>query len=352
MVHFVKISTSEQAIIQSVQHNCDISDANFAGNYTLCIYLLKMREYYRWEKKLAFDDNFEKKEMTNWLRNREKSWDQIIDDELQPVVIGNKSFDPFAINDINQHLENQQLFYHAGIGRGSAQHFFVAELLEQQFRNNIRITICGKEYARDLTSPPAMFNGEDIIIRSESLKRILWERYQEWHWHQNESSMGKALTAYPFEHSIADALDEMVAVEQNTLIQHELGEMEISKSIGQSWPTILINILGTKAELLARAVRDHLADCESTLPFLIRQNNNAAIHFYFANLSHLRKQLFPAVMSSYEAGVKNGGWLEMSELLILAASHWTELLNEITALDSSDNNLQKKIVSLCESASL
>ena len=35
----------------TVQLNCHISDARHAGNYTLCIYLLKMREFYRWEKK-------------------------------------------------------------------------------------------------------------------------------------------------------------------------------------------------------------------------------------------------------------------------------------------------------------
>ncbi|HSP01523.1 MAG TPA: hypothetical protein VLN90_08695, partial [Thioalkalivibrio sp.] len=33
---------------QSVQRNCDIADARHAGNDTLCTYLLKMREFYRW----------------------------------------------------------------------------------------------------------------------------------------------------------------------------------------------------------------------------------------------------------------------------------------------------------------
>ena len=34
-------------LIQTVQRNCHIADARHAGDYTLCVYLLKMREFYR-----------------------------------------------------------------------------------------------------------------------------------------------------------------------------------------------------------------------------------------------------------------------------------------------------------------
>jgi len=33
----------------TVQRNCHISDARHAGQHSLCIFLLKMREYYRRE---------------------------------------------------------------------------------------------------------------------------------------------------------------------------------------------------------------------------------------------------------------------------------------------------------------
>ena len=39
-----------QSLRRSVQRNCDISDAEFAQSYSLCTYLLKMRELYRWER--------------------------------------------------------------------------------------------------------------------------------------------------------------------------------------------------------------------------------------------------------------------------------------------------------------
>jgi len=52
---------------QYVQHNCHISDATHAGNYTLCIYLLKMREFYRWEHALGFDTRIDNDDIGSWL---------------------------------------------------------------------------------------------------------------------------------------------------------------------------------------------------------------------------------------------------------------------------------------------
>ncbi|MEO8677345.1 MAG: hypothetical protein ABI569_17355, partial [Casimicrobiaceae bacterium] len=50
-------------LTSAVQHNCDISDARFAGDYGLCTFLLKMREYYRWENELPFAHALPKDEL-------------------------------------------------------------------------------------------------------------------------------------------------------------------------------------------------------------------------------------------------------------------------------------------------
>ena len=44
-------------LTKTVQKNCHIADASHAGDYTLCIYLLKMRELYRWEQDKSFSTN-------------------------------------------------------------------------------------------------------------------------------------------------------------------------------------------------------------------------------------------------------------------------------------------------------
>ncbi len=37
-------------VIATVRRNCHISDAQHAGDLSLCTFLLKMRELYRWER--------------------------------------------------------------------------------------------------------------------------------------------------------------------------------------------------------------------------------------------------------------------------------------------------------------
>lgn len=39
-----------EEICASVQMNCYISDARYGSEYGLCTYLMKMREYFRWER--------------------------------------------------------------------------------------------------------------------------------------------------------------------------------------------------------------------------------------------------------------------------------------------------------------
>jgi len=85
------------------------------------------------------------------------------------------------------------------------------------------------------------------------------------------------------------------------------------------------------AELLVRAVRDHLADCLVTLPTLIEREAIGSLHFYLANLSGLRRALFPALPRAYE------GWLEhrdpapLADLVARAEAHWLNTARQLVA---------------------
>jgi hypothetical protein len=344
-----QLSTQQQNLISQVQYNCDISDANHAGNYTLCIYLLKMREYYRWMNALEFCDDFAADSMTQWLRERESSWESVMDEPFRDIQLNESRYDPFDSGAINSSIKQQQLFYHAGIGQKAVQHFFIAELVEQRLQDGVRISVTGREYARDLTAPPAISTQSEIIVRQESLKRMCWERYQEWNWNRLDNPMGTALSFYPFEQDIPAALDSMVKVEQNTLIKHEQGEMQISQAVGEQWSHMMLKLLGSKAELLARSVRDHLADCLHTLPFLLEQQNPASIHFYFANLTQLRKELFPTAMQAYRKWAQTEDIRPLVDLPQRAAKHWDKTLHAILAIETrTEHNPASEIVQLIE----
>jgi hypothetical protein len=142
-----------------VQRNCDISDARHAGDYGLCTFLLKMREYYRWENELPFERSLPREDLGDWLKAREQAWDRIEADEFAPLPLARGELDPFDAEAANGELLPQGCVYSAGYGRSRKPVFFLGRLLrvEQRAGRTIRISSC--EYARELAAPPAMLQG-------------------------------------------------------------------------------------------------------------------------------------------------------------------------------------------------
>ena len=147
-------------LAKTVQTNCHISDAKYAGNYSLCVFLLKMREFYRWEKQIPLSQALTKADVGEWLSKRESQWDEFEDKELYSLTIKNQQFDPFDQIGINKLINEHGFVYSGGYGVFGKPHFFVGELAEQQNIDGLQIYVSDKELARDLVAPPAMIIGE------------------------------------------------------------------------------------------------------------------------------------------------------------------------------------------------
>jgi hypothetical protein len=343
--------TAHQELVDQVQYNCDISDARHAGNYTLCIYLLKMREYYRWINALDFNAQLDNEGMAQWLRKREEVWDEVVDEDFRQLTLENSQFDPFDHRSVNRQLVPAKLLYHAGIGQNAAQHFFIARLADLDNIDGIPVYIAGQEYARDLTAPPALSNQGEIIVRQESLKRMCWERYQEWNWNRLQNPMGTALSYYPFEDSIEEALSEMVARETKTMIHHELGEIAVEQRVDGRWGEMMLGLLGSRAEIEARAIRDFLADSLHTLPFLLQRDDPASLHFFFANLSHMRKAMAPRLLDAYQQWADDGKTALLIDLTQQSANHWQEVIDRALAIaQRNQQNPEAEISSLIQAS--
>ena len=320
-----------QALINNVQLNCHISDARHAGNYTLCVYLLKMREFYRWEHQQSFSEKLSKNDIGNWLSTREELWQELENDDYCTVNIANKSYDPFDSANINQSLLADKLIYSGGYGIKEKPHFFLAQLEKKQTLSNYTIYISGKEYARDLTSPPAMSQNKTIFIRRESFKRLIWERTDEWRWNKPENAMAKAIAYYDFDNDLERALNDMTDNELDAAVLHEIGEIQVGKNL-KGWQKMMTDISFTQAEIMARAVRDHYADTLHTLPVLIKNNNLASIHFYFANLTHMRKHIFPSLMKAYQQWCENKNIKTIEKTVTEAVDHWQDIAQQMLIL--------------------
>ena len=315
--------------LDAVRTNCHISDARHAGDYTLCVYLLKMREYYRWEKNIPYDEPLPHDELTVWLTRREADWDALDNRAFEHVPVSGEHRDPFDDAQINAGLNGIGYVYSSGYGRNLKPVFFLGELERREQQDGYTLLVSGRELARDLAAPPAMSRNGTIFIRRESLRRMIWEKVEEWRWNQPDNAMKVALEFHDFDADAGHALDSMTDMALEGVILHEIGEVRAGELLGPAWQEMLVDIGQSRAEIMARAVRDHLADALSTLPGLLADPQPAALHFYMANLSSMRRELFPELVSAYEIWSATGDTGELQQVTERALPHWQALATEL-----------------------
>jgi hypothetical protein len=331
----------------TTQWNCHVSDALYARNYTLCTYLLKMREYFRWEKGYALGDPLSKGDVGEWVDAREQLWQDLEQEEFACLPLGQECFLPFDNARINEVLAPEGLVYSGGYGRFGKPHFFLARLLRAERRANLTFYISATEYARDLTAPPAMLQQDQVYVRRESLQRYIWERIEEWRWRRQPGPMARALEYYGVESNLEATLERMTDAEVDAVVLHEIGEAMAGTLLGKAWEEMVNALVGSTAELIARAVRDHLADCLSTLPNLLEQEHPASIHFYFASLRGMRRELFPESVMAYQEWVNRGTLAPLQDAVQQGTARWRSLAETMLGLYRSRcDDLEKAVEGL------
>ena len=317
------------ALIDTVQKNCTIADARHARDMTMCTFLLEMREYYRWEMEIPYGARLPKDDLGDWLNARESLWDTVEAEEFAPLPLSESGIDPFEADDINRALIPQGLVYSSGLGHFRKPHFVLAELKRAETRDGVQVLVAGCEYARDLIAPPAAMRGGAIFLRMDAVRRLLWNKYEEWQWREKDTALGRAFAHYDFEHDIDRGLDRMAEAESEAMILHEIGEARAESLLGDEWNVMLGQLNSRHAELLARAVRDHLADCLVTLPTLLEREAIGSLHFYLANLSGLRRALFPALPQAYEIWLGSGNRAPLIRTVAIAEAHWLDAARQL-----------------------
>ncbi len=326
------MSNPPEALLHAVRHNCHIADAAHAGDYTLCTYLMKMRELYRWEHDLPLEAELDSSKVGDWVRARETWWESIEGESFQPLPLDDMQIAPFEHDEVNAVLTPTGFVYSSGLGKQAAAHFFLAELLEKREFDHFSVLISGREWARDLVSPPAMTRGNVIFLRRESLRRLLWERVQEWRWNRCDSPLGRALEYYGLDDDLQGGLERLVDDQMESVLLHEIGEVEVGQEIEDDWQALLLATAGRKAELQLRAIRDNLADAVSTLPALVEAGRPELLHFYFGTLGPMRRYLSPTLQDAYQQWRDSG---DIDRLAIAAGgakAHWKQLMDDILGL--------------------
>lgn len=327
------MSNQYESLAVQVQHNCHVSDARHGTDFGLCTYLMKMREYYRWEKGLAYTQSLDKDQVGDWLTERENLWQELDETAYQPIELSGERFDPFDADAINSRLAPAGLMYSAGLIQGGRAQFFLTELeAQEQGEDGFSLWVGRRELARGLFAPPAMTRGRSIFLRRNSLKQLLWERYESWLWNRPDNALGRALAHYPFLDDVDRALELMTADEMQVVRAHEVGEYRVGQVVGEAWESLLIEVLGTPAELMMRALRDHWADCLETLPLLLSwPQAHPSVHTFVGNLGNMRKSLFAGLEAAYHPW-RNGDSQPFHDLISRDQRLCRELAGEVLVI--------------------
>lgn len=325
------------AIISQVLGNCSISDSRHAGLYSVCGLALRLRDLYKWEKGLdpwVEEDSFK---ILEWIGEKEEKWEKLAENDFAEIEILGTKYDPFDAQGINAVLEPRGLFYGAGYVHSLKPSFFLAVLEDTKLIDGYPAYILGKELARDLLTVPALCQDNCILIRKESAKLFLWNKVFFVR-KSARDAIRVALENYGLKDQDQKALQRNLArisaAETETYIYHELGEMHDTVFDREIWRNIISTFAHTPIELLARSVKDVLADANEhgALRYIITERKTASMAFYVAFLDGLRKVLLPELLPAFEKFVQTGNWDLIEQAVSCGyntAKHHAEVISSV-----------------------
>ena len=318
-------------LIETVQHNSDVADARFAGDDTLCIYLLKMREYYRWRIGASINEPLDSEQLGSWIQQQEIRWDEMESQDFRSIRLGDQTFDRFDNRGINEVLNPLGLVYSGGLGRRSQPIFFLAQLESMESTANCSVLISGKELARNIAAPPGMSHSGYIYVRRDALRRYLATQIEEWKLTRKEGAVAKVMAHYGFDHAPDSALETLLECEQENIILHEVGERIAEDLIGEGWRSVIKNIENPIHELKIRAIRDNLADCVTSLPAFLSLSDQISLDFYYANMSPLRRDMFPSFCAAYQSANCRGDFQVLAKVIVQGRKHWLKVSRKLVS---------------------
>jgi len=300
-------------LIQQIQRNCDISDAHHSGVFSICGLALRLRDLFKWERGLAPWEEGDPSAVLAWIGAREAYWETLTGSELQLLTVQSRPVDPFDSEAVNSVIAPHRLYYGAGYARGLKPTFFLAEIDLEEAIEGCRVYRLGRELARDLSPLPAASQGGTIVLRRQSASNLLWDQIA-----YVTPSGQKALDAALAASGIADRRspevrrrwDDLLRVQETIHLRHELGEVKESDFQRERWQEMIAGFPLSRIELLARHVKDLLADTHPLGPLcrIGRTRDALGLGLYAAFTDRLTRNLHPELLPAAENVLRTGDW--------------------------------------------
>ena len=297
---------------EAVKFNCDVSDAQYWGYFSICGLLMRYRDLYRSEKGLKPWTNIGREDIAAWIAQKEARWPELEQETFKKLNIDGREYDPFDVSGVNEALKPQGLVYGAGYGMYMKPSFFIAELRSLREASGLTVYTLGREEVRDLLTAPAMLQEKSIFLRLEPLAILLHYKLAELN-NKKSSPLEDAFVQYGFRHQqIADdtfekRLEELAGQYAEILLFHEIAEYRESVP---SWKDILAASGDRKNEHFLRAVKDLIADTSDQGPLkrIIDTKDRGALGFSIALMEGFPRVLFPEIRNAYTEFRRSGSW--------------------------------------------
>jgi hypothetical protein len=283
----------------------------------MCTLFLRLRSYYRWEKGLEPWEAPDSAALLEWIADKEAYWLTLEGKSYAPFVHGLKTYDPFQAQLVNRHLVAEKMVYGAGCGRSLKPIFFLAEKLVEKTVDGCRAIILGHETHRELAAPFAMLQEDLIYLRREPFRYYLWDQINDIR-PSGKGSLQYALQCYRMlganglvdRNALIEQFDTVVENEMPIFLYHEIGELKDSTFAEGSIKKIIAAFADSPIELLARAIKDILADTHPNgmMSHIIAERKKSSLGFYLTFLDGLRKVLFPEIQEAFLHFMDNRDW--------------------------------------------
>ncbi|MBU2549022.1 MAG: hypothetical protein KKB20_11450 [Proteobacteria bacterium] len=309
-----------EALRGQVLANCHRSDARYAGSFSLCGLLLRLRDYYKWEHDLAPWAEVDSPEVLGWVDERETLWESIQGQEPADLVWRGRRVNPFETEVLNQDLAELGFYYGAGYAAFLKPSFFLARVLDEYEMDGFRVTYLDDEIARDLFTVPAQILGREIVARIRPLAAYFWDsilyagawRRTAWSLALAAHGLARDDLTGPAE-EWAPRFREMLIEEMAAFVWHEYGEATEPTLSRTRWRALVGANPYSRIELLARTLKDLLADVgdQGRLRFIITNRRVGSLGIYVAQLDGLAARLFPEIGPAFDRFLKEQDWEDM-----------------------------------------
>ena len=343
----MKIDSRIEGLRQQVMANCHRSDAQFAGSFSLCGLLLRLRDFYKWEKGLPPWIEPDSPEVLSWIESRENLWEEVADEELQPLSWNGLKIEPFDIDPINEILLEHGLYYGAGYAAFMKPSFFLGQVSGLQRLGDYQVIHIRGELARDLFTAPAQTRENVILARWRPAAAYLWDAILNTG-DSRRRAMSLTLKVYGLNREDikkapqvwTDRFKAMIEAEIECYVRHEYGELTDRIFAHDQWRAIVGGHPHSRIELLARTIKDLLADTgeNGRLSYIIENRREGSLGIFMAQHDGLASRIFSEIIPVFSRYLEDRDWTELEEACqsgLKKAAHMAKELMDLA--DEAEN---------------